>query len=242
MGSMDCDWWKAHAEEQGCKTLIIDDWKQKSPAYFYPAGKEGRAEIRKSKQPAGLYIAEGVLGYDFTCNKSPIPITRLFHKGHEMMHDEPWHELGMEKLAEKSKGKVLVGGLGLGLVASALVKNPKVSNIDVWEINPHVINLVKPYIDPKINVMEGDIYEAPGGYDTVILDMWVTTKGAKGLKFAGGADSSALEMRASEAVFQAKNPGAKVFIWGVKDRRINPAWEKNPCKLAREIQKATAMT
>jgi len=76
--------------------------------------------------------------------------------------------------ATKAYGQVLVGGLGLGMFAWIAAQRPEVASVTVFELEPKVIELVRPYLtDSKIYLIEDDIYNATGwGYDFVYLDIW----------------------------------------------------------------------
>lgn len=75
-----------------------------------------------------------------------------------------------------SYNSVLMGGLGLGIVSQWIAKNTSCETIDVVEINAELINWVKNenYLDPKINIIEGDIftYTPTKTYDLIIYDIW----------------------------------------------------------------------
>lgn len=80
-------------------------------------------------------------------------------------------------------GRVLVGGLGLGLAVGILELNPRVSEIDVVEISEDVINLIEPYLPQnKTTVWERDLYsflrmarKNKTEYDYAFYDIWCPT-------------------------------------------------------------------
>lgn len=82
-----------------------------------------------------------------------------------------------------AKGNVLIGGLGLGMVALACALKPEVERLTVVEIEPSVIGLVAPLLDKalgeladKVAIVEADVFEwkPPKGelYDMVWMDVW----------------------------------------------------------------------
>ncbi len=80
------------------------------------------------------------------------------------LYDEWWTQrTGIEE-ALKRGGEILVTGLGLGLVAEAILRSAsdKVARITIVEKSPDVINLVGPYLNSrypdKIHVVEGDAF------------------------------------------------------------------------------------
>lgn len=74
------------------------------------------------------------------------------------------------------KGKVLVGGLGLGILAKTLTQQPGVEQVTVVEINKDVINLcaTKDY-----EVINADIFKflssTDRAFDYYMLDTWTGT-------------------------------------------------------------------
>ena len=75
-------------------------------------------------------------------------------------------------------GRVLVNGLGLGMVLTALLKKPDVASITVIENSPDVIALVAPTFasDPRVTIIHADALEwrpAKGEkFDAVWHDIW----------------------------------------------------------------------
>ncbi len=92
---------------------------------------------------------EGVRGYDYFTVKKPIPITSLIVDRQTWMVDDPLHWYGMQDLAKAASGRVLVAGLGLGLVIHALEENEAVTAVDVVEIDEDVIGLITTRIKMK---------------------------------------------------------------------------------------------
>jgi hypothetical protein len=210
-----------------------------SPCFSYPARCVGKAELVKTSQDEGYYRMEGTDGYAMYRLKKRIPQTLLQIDGDTWMLDDPLHWVGMQRLAEHASGKVLVGGLGLGMLVHALSKNDKVTSIDVIEREADVISLVEPLV-PKtkpLRIFNKDFYAVLKDaevYDTVILDFWVTD-----------ADSDTLDrivvraqMDAMVKVVKERMPAAKVFVWGLADPEINPACTVEGARRKLELDKA----
>ena len=104
--------------------LEIIEWE--TPATKYPLIKTGSVKISRINQKAGYYYMEGVRGYDYYHHAKKIPITCLKIGRETVMVDDPLHWIGMQDLAKAMKGKVLIAGLGLGLVLHALRDNKEV--------------------------------------------------------------------------------------------------------------------
>ncbi len=191
----------------------------------YPEARVGCASISKRKYESGYYLMEGTAGYELVEVLKSISITCLEINGSTVMVDDPLHWLGMQKLAEHCFGKVLVAGLGLGLVVHHLAKNPLVKSIDVVEFNSDVIELVKPLLPKQveINVFKGSIYDdewRQKDYDSVILDIWVKTKDTDLSEAGVEGKSSFLGLY---LLFKVAYPNARVFVWGSRDPEVNPA-------------------
>ena len=76
----------------------------------------------------------------------------------------------------EGRGDVLIGGLGLGMVALALCQKPEVRSVTVLEIEPRVVALVGPYLrHPKLRILVADVNAPPlrgRGFDYIYLDIW----------------------------------------------------------------------
>jgi hypothetical protein len=84
-----------------------------------------------------------------------------------------------EALAKmKPSGRVLVGGLGLGIAAAILAEDPAVTSVDVVELSREVAELCNPH-HPKVNVIVADIHDfleaQPKGeyaWNCAFIDTW----------------------------------------------------------------------
>jgi hypothetical protein len=77
----------------------------------------------------------------------PGTYTRLTRNGHLWMSDttaERMDHLSAAYAIEHYGGRVLIGGLGLGMILRAALLTPTVTHIDVVEIDPDVVALVGP--------------------------------------------------------------------------------------------------
>jgi hypothetical protein len=75
-----------------------------------------------------------------------------------IMSDTPAEIEGHEEVIENAHGRVLVTGLGLGCIVSALLAKPDVDHITVIEIDRDVIALTGPYYedDPRVTIVNAD--------------------------------------------------------------------------------------
>jgi hypothetical protein len=107
--------------------------------------------------------------------------TRLVFKNKiTVMSDTPTEIFDHKEVIEKAKGKILINGLGLGLVIKACLDKPEVEHITVIEISPDVIKLVGQYYSliygDRLTIIQSDAfeYQPPEGvrYDVVWHDIW----------------------------------------------------------------------
>lgn len=74
--------------------------------------------------------------------------------------------------------RVLINGLGLGMVVQAAIDQPHIEHIDVVEIEPRVVALVGPHYtrDPRVTIHTADAYtiQWPPGtrWDLAWHDIW----------------------------------------------------------------------
>jgi hypothetical protein len=118
-----------------------------------------------------------------TCSY-PEPVTIRELKGPEgtWMSDQPCELIQMHReLAVHARGNVLIGGLGLGIVARMAAAKRSVSKVTIVERQREVIDMILGTLkSPKIRVVEDDIFEYvkhPGcaNHDVALLDVWQGT-------------------------------------------------------------------
>jgi hypothetical protein len=199
----------------GFKILEINDWY----SFDYKTAKVGNAKITKGIYEEGLYLMEGVDGFDLFYVKKPIEVTLLKIKGETEMVDDPLRLIGMKLLAKASEGKVLTAGLGLGLYTIFLQENPHVESVTVVEKNKNVKELIEPmiskYIIKPTKIIIDDIknwINKASNFDTIMIDLWNKSN-----------QETLFEMLYYHGAFKSANPNAKVFIWGLRDKKINPS-------------------
>ena len=159
-----------------------------SSAVWVPKAKHGNCEIKIQTIKAGVpQTCVGLRNSLFTgfkslqvCFPGPSRITQLYEKGSLWMSDTPQEIFLHHWGVDAAKGKVLVGGLGIGYYATTIGRKAGVSNVTVVEINPNVIKLVQPYLfNPKIRVVQDDVWKylatTKEKYDYVYLDIWRAT-------------------------------------------------------------------
>ena len=107
-------------------------------------------------------------------NNCPMPVMQDSH-GEYREHQWLW---------DNATGDVLIGGLGLGMVNSALMANPNVTSVTIVENSQDVIDLVWDDCakDNTFTLVTADIetWTPPSGttYDVGWFDTWVSDNGA----------------------------------------------------------------
>lgn len=153
-----------------------------------PRGKSGSHEICHVTVPPGKPLAlsnarnrliggqrhKGVVTY----GKKTL-WHELRYDGGTWMTDFPIEQLQCRDSLKRMRGRVLVGGLGLGLAANWLARRKSVSEIVVVEISKDVVNLVAPHIiDPRgvVKVVRSDLRQylrsKPGRFSWAFYDIW----------------------------------------------------------------------
>ncbi len=101
-----------------------------------------------------------------------------------MMSDTQTEQRTNFEFLIQARGRVLVAGLGLGVVLIPALKKDLVESIEVIELSPDVIELVEPHLrkyltkkaNKKLTVTEADIFtwKPPKGkkWDTIYFDIW----------------------------------------------------------------------
>jgi len=153
-----------------------------------PNSKSGDIEIKNKWHPADEpIIAVSVRTAIFTGQKPltitynrPIPITTLSDKKGTWMITTPAEQVQAHNALRRCKGRVLVGGLGLGYFVKKLQEKDNVTSVVVVEISQDVINLVWKYhqFDQRFQIICTDIkkylkrYTSNRRFDWVYLDIW----------------------------------------------------------------------
>ena len=99
------------------------------------------------------------------------------------MSDTPAELNDHLEVYNRATGRVLIHGLGLGVIVNALILKSEVSEIEVWEIDEDLIKLVGPHLrakakehGTKLKIVHGDVWQhrpAKGvRWDVVWHDIW----------------------------------------------------------------------
>lgn len=96
--------------------------------------------------------------------------TRLVTRDTFWMSDTPAekrdHAEAVFQISNLGARRVLINGLGLGMVLAAALSFDHVEHVDVVERDARVIKLVGPHYttDPRVNIVHGDAYEVARGW------------------------------------------------------------------------------
>lgn len=135
-----------------------------------------------------------------------------------MMSDTPMERCTNMEFYQAARGRVLVGGLGLGMVVHALNAKKEVEHITVVEINEHVIKLIAPTLPKNIEVVHADVEQfvetarqqkPTPKWDTIFFDIWPT------ISTDDGPQISRLHRRSRKLL----NPGGWMNSWAAEIRR-----------------------
>lgn len=147
---------------------VIDGRTWKTPLTGVPLATVGRARLTRANY-RGTYHFEGVRGFEFYRTKK-LPVTglqvreRFPHqrpRWQTWMVDDPLHWYGMaEAVAALPPGRIVVAGLGLGLMLHHMAADPRFTAIDVVERCADVVDLVRPTLPPddRVALVVADFY------------------------------------------------------------------------------------
>ena len=108
-----------------------------------PEGKSGDWRIERfevSKQDADFENLRAAIGGSSRPIR-PGTYTRLMRGGSLVMSDTPMEMYDHAEAVRRARGRVLVGGLGLGMVVQAMLDMPDVEHVTVVELSDDVITL-----------------------------------------------------------------------------------------------------
>ena len=105
---------------------------------------------------------------------------KLTRGGTIVMSNTPAEIRDHIKFIQEAQGKVLIAGLGLGMVLQEVLKKNTVTKVTVVELSQDVINLVgKSYQDPRLEIVNEDIFKFKPleHYDYAWFDIWDNISG-----------------------------------------------------------------
>jgi spermidine synthase len=139
-----------------------------------PAGKRGVAEVRHRTLTQKECWWENAMGDPIR----PGTYAVLRVNDQIMMSDTPAERISNKWAVLKARGRVLLAGLGIGMLAHAILKKDTVTELVIIEKELDVITLITPTLpkDPRLSVVYSDIFTwmPPEGmkFDTIYFDIW----------------------------------------------------------------------
>lgn len=101
---------------------------------------------------------------------------RLTNRGEVVMSDTSMEKRTNANFVRNAHGKVLIGGLGIGLILLAIQDKEEVEQITVVEKNKEVIELVGKQLplNSKVSIVNDDVftYKPLFKYNTIYMDIW----------------------------------------------------------------------
>jgi len=155
-----------------------------------PEQSLGTVRIEHEIRPAGSTIAvtnfreamfAGLPMLDLELKKDLIIHHLISEEYGDWMSDQPCELIQMHRdLACHARGRVLIGGLGLGILPRMLQETDRTDSITVVERDPDVVKLIGPYLNGRVTVINADIFEyvktiKKRQYDCALLDTWQST-------------------------------------------------------------------
>lgn len=104
---------------------------------------------------------------------------RLHINGQLMMSDTAMERITNSDFIEKANGRVLIAGLGVGLILEGILEKESVTEVVVLEKYQDVVDLVEPlFKHPKLKIICADVFEydmpKEEKFDTIYFDIWAT--------------------------------------------------------------------
>ena len=98
-------------------------------------------------------------------------------RGHTVvMSNTPMEVMTNTEFVRQARGNVLINGLGLGMVLTAVLEKKEVEKVTVVELSKEVIDLVSPTFknDPRVTIINQSAFDFKPKefYDVVWHDIW----------------------------------------------------------------------
>src|ERR1700742_1164643 len=129
-------------------------------ARWLPVGKVGEWEVRRNivEGDRDVWLQNHGARGGLT---PPGTYTELYNGTELWMYDVPSEQMTAEGFVEAAKGRILITGLGLGMVPAMLIKKESVKSIEIVERQDEVIELGWPHLkrlSDKIKLHHSDAF------------------------------------------------------------------------------------
>lgn len=147
-----------------------------------PCGENGPWKIRErtlTKDDVALDNIRAVISGSGWMRVNPGTYKVLSRNGTIVMSNTPMECRTNFEFVRAATGRVLINGLGLGMVLTAILKKPEVTFVRVVEVSSDLISLIAPHFtDPRVEIVHANALEyrpAKGErFNTVWHDIWDT--------------------------------------------------------------------
>lgn len=141
-----------------------------------PDGKSGPWEVKTFSVPKND-VSQVISLFKNGRGVPPGTYKRLMRHNTTVMSNTPDEIRDFRYFVRRATGKVLVNGLGLGVLLNALLSKSEIEEITVIEKSEDVIRLVAPSVtDPRVTIIKANAfdYQPPKGkrYNAVWHDIW----------------------------------------------------------------------
>lgn len=183
---------KKLSKKQKALLQRVADYYSKLPNY--QPKTVGKLKLTKSIIPAGediivtsfreaIFSGMGIRPFTIKFPDRPIQEFLLSEQGIGVWMTTGFQELAqMDEVVQSKKigGHVLIGGLGLGVIATLLNHKPNVTSVTVVERNKSLIKLIQPFLDPNIKIVHRDLFSflktmTKDQFDSAYFDIWQGT-------------------------------------------------------------------
>jgi len=130
-----------------------------------------------------------------------------------VMTNTPMEIRTNQEIIKEAKGNVLIGGLGLGIILTAIAEKKEVTKIVVVEKESDVINLVVPFLTKKtkskVKIINEDVFNftTEEKFDVLYFDIWNT------ISYKNYDDMKLL----TEKYRKNRNKNSKLLHWRKED-------------------------
>jgi len=201
------------------EVLPIEEWE--TFASKIPEQETPKIRIKRKLMPKGKTLDMGdVFGYEQVIFLRDVWITVLEEYGYiepckwqVWMSDSPMEYYAMWELNARIKpSRILIGGLGLGILTNIVANRKDITRLTVVELSPTIIEMIKPYIPTWVEIVNDNFidyfrraWQNRVQFDTIIVDIF------SGNRFKDKPLLEDVQMEAEDYTFDF--PDTRVLYW-----------------------------
>lgn len=189
-------------------------------------------EVKKKGELLTVISTRNAFMMGYTPTKIKLEEDRIIHKlclndGSLLMSDSPQEMFLQYPAYKQAKGRVLVGGLGLGIISLLMAQKKEVKEIIVIEKSKEIISMTKPN-HKKIKVIHQNIWdflkETNEEFDFAYID----------IHYGTGAKEYVHTVLPMRKILEARFPNLPVEFWAEQEMKSQheDSWKKGvglPC-------------